>query len=167
MTRVVHLYHNLLQSSSRNLSKKQNTLIKKQTCLSRLSLCRFPLCLWPSAYLFPILLHHLFCICHNLLWLPCIIHLIPTFPFHFVFPTSSIRAWLVFCDRFDDVTCACAAGPYQRMWRQPGDSRIICAVNFEPADVNCVADGHVIWENQFDGVSTYSKDLRWANVAVY
>ena len=119
---------------------------KKNAYSSRLLSCRFPLRLWPPAPFLPKLLHHFFCFCHILLWLPCIILLIPTFPFHFVFPTSSIRARPAFCDWFDVVTCAWEAGPYRRRWRLPGNPRIIRAVNFEPADVNCIVDHHVVWE---------------------
>jgi hypothetical protein len=67
----------------------------------------------------------------------------PTFPVYFVFPTGSIGTWWVFCDWFDDVTCASTAGPYRPRRQPPGNPRIIRAVHFEPADVNCVVDRHI------------------------
>ena len=153
-TYITTFFNHLQETSWRNKtpwSKKQTCLrnvsqSSKNACSSRLLSCRFPLRLWLPAHFLPILLHHFFSFCHILLWLLCIILLIPIFPFHFVFPTSSVRAWPVICDWFDDVTCACAAGLYRPRWRPPGNPRIIRAVNFEPADVNCVVDRHVVWE---------------------
>ena len=146
--------NHLRETSRRNKtpwSKKQTCLHDalnhpKNACSSRLLSCRFRLRLWPPAHFPPILLHHFFCFCHILLWLPCIILLIPTFPFHFVFPTSSVRAWPVCCDWSDNVTCANTAGLYWWRWRPPDNPRIIPAVNFGPADVNRVVDRHAVWE---------------------
>ena len=92
ITRTTHLYNNLPQSSSRTLSKTQNTQIKRQTYLTRLLPCLICLCLWPPAYFLPILLHRLFSFCHILLWIPHVILPIPTLQFYIVCPTSCIRA---------------------------------------------------------------------------
>jgi len=130
MTRLVHQHHNLLQLSSRNLSKKQNTLIQKQPCLRNVSqsseenACyshllsgHFPLRLWPPAHFLPILLHHSFCFCHILLWLPCVILFFPVFPCYFGFPTGSFRAWTVIWDWLDNIPCARVACLY---WQRQG-----------------------------------------------
>jgi len=138
-----------------------------QTCPTCRSLCLFSLYFWPSAYLFRLPLHHLFCFCLILLWLPCVVLLVPNFPFHFIFLSGSIDAWLVFCHRCNDVTWSCAAYQDWGRRRLPDNAGIIRAVNLESADINCVVDCHFVWEIQFDGVSAYSEDLVWANVPVY
>jgi len=158
MTRAVHLQHNLLPLSSRKLSKKHNTLIQKQIWLPP---CHSTIQKKPASHAFlyvvflfsfgpppilPILLHHFFCFCHIVLWLPCVILLIPTFPFHFVFPTYSLTAWSVVWDWLDNITCACAACPYWRRRWPPCDSRIQCTINLKPTDINGVVDHHVVWE---------------------
>ena len=71
---------------------------KKETVLSHLLLCCFSLCLWPHAYFLPILLYHLLCFGHIIFQLPNVIRLVLTFPFHFIFPTGSLRAWSVIGD---------------------------------------------------------------------
>ena len=118
----------------------------KEICLSRLSLCRFSVLFSLPAYFLPILLQHFFCFCHIVLWLPCVILLIPTFPFHFVFPTCSPRAWSVVCNWLDDITCTGAACLYWRRQHRPGDSRIVRAIDVEPGNINCVIYHHVVWE---------------------
>jgi len=116
---------------------------KRTTCLLRLS-CHSSLRLWPPTYFLPIFLHLFFCFCHNLLRLPCVILLIPTFPFHFVFPTGSLKTWVVIGDWVYNIICTGAAWLYQ--WRRwpPDDLRIVSVINFEPADVDCVVDCHVV-----------------------
>jgi len=136
MTRVVHLHRHLLQSSLRYRSKKPSTLINESICFSPLLLCCISLCCYPFVYLLPILHYYPFCFWHILLWLACIIVPIPTFPFHFIFPTGSVRAWLVICDWFDNRTRTCSACPSCWRWQPPGDSRIIHVVKIVSEEVN-------------------------------
>jgi len=124
--------------------------IKTPWSTTNMYLMPFPRCIslrhWPPTYLLPMPLHIIFCFCHIFLWLPCVILLATTFPFHFVLPTGCVTAWLVYWNWFDGIAWACVACLYQQRWRLPGNYRIFWAVNFQPADGNCVINCHVIWE---------------------
>ena len=139
---------------------------QKETWFWRLPPWRFSLLFWPPTYFLPILLYHFCCFCHIVLWLPCVIHRIPTFPFHLVFPTCSLRAWSVVCDWLDDIPCTATACRYCRTWLPPGDYSIFCAITFEPADVDCVVDRHVGWDILFNSDPVYLENFVWTNVTL-
>jgi len=151
----IRIFSNLLPATfPRNQIPWSNTImplgslwtIQNATCLSHCCLCCIPLHFPLPTYFLAILRHHLFFFSHILLWLPWFILLIHIVPFHFVFPTGSLRAWFVISHSFDDTAWGSVTCMYGcRRW-PPGDPSVVCAVNFEPTDINCVIDCAVIWE---------------------